>query len=56
MAQQTNENSERYSCDFCTDTFAFRSGLSRHVAKKHKSETEDQETNTYCELCTEMPR
>ena len=61
MAQQndTNDGSQlqRFSCDFCTDTFAFRSGLSRHVAKKHKDDLEDsEEGNIFCDLCSEISR
>ena len=56
MAQQVSEsvsNSKRYSCEFCKDTFAHRSGLSRHLGRKHKDEIDNETVgHAVCSECT----
>ena len=64
MAQECDANNagqqllqQRFSCNFCTDTFAFRSGLSKHVSNKHKDDLEDlEEGSISCDLCTKTSR
>ena len=41
----------RLSCNYCSQTYAFKSGLSRHLAKHHTLEVEESKYNIQCESC-----
>ena len=45
-----NCNPPRFACPYCTKTFAFRSGLSRHIKKDH-SEKKEATDSLGCNLC-----
>ena len=43
-------SASRIACVSCEKTFAFRSGLSRHM-KKHHSDEQDKSSSLGCHLC-----